>query len=66
MFASHIFSFLQGDSEVKERMQVGQHSVSSWTVCRPGVESWGPPEHSLVLLGPLHVGEVVPNLAGES
>lgn len=44
-------------------MQMGQHSVSSWTVCRLGVESWGPPEHSLVFLGPLPVGDVVLNLA---
>lgn len=30
------------------------------------MESWGPPKHSLVLLGPLHVGEVVPNLVVKS
>lgn len=58
--------FCRGGSEVTERMQVGQHSVSRRTVCSPGVESLGSPEHSLVLLGPLHVDEVVPNLAVRS
>lgn len=54
--------FCRDDSEVNERMQMGQHSVSRWTVCRLGVESGGPLECSLVFLGPLPVGDVVLNL----